>query len=71
VPRFEIRGEDGINREVELELGECDLCHKLVLQAKQDILPPPFTERQWPAVAEQMWRLGMLPDGPHPTDWDR
>jgi len=71
MPTFSSRGEDGINREIELELGTCDICSKCVLQTKQDLLPPPFTERQWPAVREQMYRLGMLPDGPHPMEWDR
>ena len=59
---FSCRGDDGVNREVELELQTCDICLKVVLGMVQAHLPPPFTEKQWPEVQAQLQKLGLLPE---------
>ena len=76
MPAFSCRGDDGVNRELEVGLGTCDICYKVVLQALQDILPPPFTERQWPAVRAQLEKYALLPEhlgqlDSHEVLWDR
>ena len=31
----------------------------------------PATERTWPAMREQLWQLGMLPENVSGIEWDR
>lgn len=71
MPVVTFRGDDGINRSIELELGECDICHKVVLQTPESGVPPPFTERQWPEVQERLRQLFDASEVPAEKLWDR